>query len=527
VLTHDFAIQAQDPPSSAAERIRELNKQIEQIRADFEIEFNAKRNVAIQKLQTIQDHHARETKLDEAVAVRDLIRGLKTVGLDSLDKLLARVNPSASNPKGPVTGAVFLTPQSVEIVRALEQDAGPLREKMEGEIAVVRGNAIQKLTKIQADCTRQGQLDAAIEIRDFIFRLTNAGAPSISNPNGSVTNVRSPQDKISRKDALPPPQAAEVMTKLDEETKQLQGQLENDAAAQCEIAIRKLQEIQDFHTKEAKLDEAVAIRDSIRFLKNRRPPKQPIREMPGQQNGPTDQVPASTNAELPFQASETIKALMRQLEQYHSKVETKIAARRALAIRKLQELQDSYSRETKLNEAVATREQIRNLKSAGLKRLPDPGSLVNYRGQIGKVLIFEVTGSMNGSIYGTDIYTDDSSLSAAAVHANALKVGETGLVKVTILAGQDSYASTIRNGVRSSTWNQYPGSFKVQALFRGSRPPLGTEPERGRPAPIPEVPRLGEQLPGGLVPPAAPGLQGGAANAAGALVPVFRRNDEK
>ena len=40
-------------------------------------------------------------------------------------------------------------------------------------------------------------------------------------------------------------------------------------------------------------------------------------------------------------------------------------------------------------------------------------------------LVCEVTGSSQGTVWGTDLYTDDSSIPAAAVHAGVLKDGET------------------------------------------------------------------------------------------------------
>ncbi len=92
---------------------------------------------------------------------------------------------------------------------------------------------------------------------------------------------------------------------------------------------------------------------------------------------------------------------------------------------------------------------------------PGPDNLINLGGEVGKVYLFKVTGTNSGSIYGTDIYTLDSQLSTAAVHAGALKVGQTGIIKVTILAGQNSYQQTTRHGITSYSWGSYNGSYKV------------------------------------------------------------------
>lgn len=96
--------------------------------------------------------------------------------------------------------------------------------------------------------------------------------------------------------------------------------------------------------------------------------------------------------------------------------------------------------------------------------LPDPGDLSLYRGQTGKVLTFEVTGDAAGSVWGDGVYTDDSRLAAVAVHAGLLQPGETGLVRVEILPGEDSYEGATRNGVDSGTYATWPGSFRVLPL---------------------------------------------------------------
>ena len=93
--------------------------------------------------------------------------------------------------------------------------------------------------------------------------------------------------------------------------------------------------------------------------------------------------------------------------------------------------------------------------------LADPGDLSGYRGQNGTVLTFEVTGDASGAVWGSDVYTDDSRLSSAAVHAGVLQPGEAGLVRVEILAGQESYEGSTRNGVASGSYARWEGSFRV------------------------------------------------------------------
>ena len=178
--------------------------------------------------------------------------------------------------------------------------------------------------------------------------------------------------------------------------------------------------------------------------------------------------------DLPPAASALLKTFDQESDQIRARIEAEIAAKREVLIQQLQAMQDGYTREAKLDEAVAIRDEIRKLRRSGMTVISYPteggyGGLITYRGQNGKVLHFEVIGSNSGSIYGTDIYTDDSDLSTAAVHAGLLKVGEKGVIKVTILPGQASHSSSTRHGITSSPWSAYPGSYKVEPIPGGSR----------------------------------------------------------
>lgn len=90
---------------------------------------------------------------------------------------------------------------------------------------------------------------------------------------------------------------------------------------------------------------------------------------------------------------------------------------------------------------------------------PDPGTLTVWRGRNGQIASFAVTGSLNGTIWGTDIYTDDSSLAVAAVHAGLLLPGQTGIVTVVIRPGQNAYAGSPRNGAQSQNFGSWNGSY--------------------------------------------------------------------
>ena len=97
--------------------------------------------------------------------------------------------------------------------------------------------------------------------------------------------------------------------------------------------------------------------------------------------------------------------------------------------------------------------------ASGGAALPDPGNLTSYRQQVGQTLAFSVTGATSGSVWGSGVYTDDSSLAAAAVHAGVLMPGQAGTVQVTILPGQQSYQGSTMNGVQSRNYGSWSGSY--------------------------------------------------------------------
>ncbi len=66
----------------------------------------------------------------------------------------------------------------------------------------------------------------------------------------------------------------------------------------------------------------------------------------------------------------------------------------------------------------------------------------------------------SGSVWGTDIYTTDSSICRSAIQAGVITL-TGGPVKVQLSPGQPSYVGTAKNGVTSSAWGAYEKSFKV------------------------------------------------------------------
>ena len=80
----------------------------------------------------------------------------------------------------------------------------------------------------------------------------------------------------------------------------------------------------------------------------------------------------------------------------------------------------------------------------------------------GSVYRFLVTGNARaGSIWGTNVYTNDSSLATAAVHAGVLADGQTGVIRVVIGTGQYKFVGSVANGVSSNDYSAYPSWYSV------------------------------------------------------------------
>lgn len=166
--------------------------------------------------------------------------------------------------------------------------------------------------------------------------------------------------------------------------------------------------------------------------------------------------------DLPVEAREAVKEFQSQTSKIREDAEKEIASRRQRAIRDLDQLQAKLSQENKTDQAIAIREKIRHLRIAHLKTSPNPGNLSRYGSQIGQTFYFDVIGKANGTAWGTDVYTSDSSLAAAAVHAGVLKEGQRGVVRVTIVKSPESFQGTERNGIRTLDFGSYPVSYKVR-----------------------------------------------------------------
>lgn len=84
----------------------------------------------------------------------------------------------------------------------------------------------------------------------------------------------------------------------------------------------------------------------------------------------------------------------------------------------------------------------------------------NLRGKNGSRFTFRCPASqMVDAIYGTDVYTDDTRICLAGVHAGVIS-RNGGILTIEIMPGQSSYSSSTKNGLTSKGWGEYQGSYR-------------------------------------------------------------------
>ena len=88
-------------------------------------------------------------------------------------------------------------------------------------------------------------------------------------------------------------------------------------------------------------------------------------------------------------------------------------------------------------------------------------SMVSF--ETGKTYKFKCPSSgKESTVWGTDIYTLDSSICNAAVHAGKLTSESGGSVMIELRPGESSYKGTTRNGIKTNDYGKYGQSFVVK-----------------------------------------------------------------
>ena len=84
---------------------------------------------------------------------------------------------------------------------------------------------------------------------------------------------------------------------------------------------------------------------------------------------------------------------------------------------------------------------------------------MNKRGKIGESYGYKIKGSNEGTVWGDGIYSDDSNIAKAAVLEGKCNLGEEKLVFIKIIEGKSSYGSCTKNGISTSSWGNWEGSY--------------------------------------------------------------------
>lgn len=363
----------EDLPKAIQEVLKQYQEEAAAIEKGVEPAIQKKREKAATELKKIQDTYCKEAKLDEAVAVRDVIRNLQAGG---------HMEPGEG-----------LVPAVNEILKAHQQEEAEIYEKAEADAKKWKEKTLAELQKLQDTYCRDAKLDEAVAVRSVIRGFLDGGASAVRADPGNLAHPESDIGKVFYYNVI------------------------------------------GYNVKDATATGAIYGSDVY--------------------------VPGSTLSMVAVHAG-VLK------EGQHGIVKVTVLAG-----------QQGYAATTRngitSNAYGAATSSFKVERAYGFlpkigygKVLADPGTLSTYRGQNGKVFLFEVTGRNDLSIAGTDIYTDDSGLATAAVHAGVLNVGQTGVVRVTIMPGQTNYVAATRNGVNSIASPNYPGSYKVErARVRG------------------------------------------------------------
>jgi hypothetical protein len=86
----------------------------------------------------------------------------------------------------------------------------------------------------------------------------------------------------------------------------------------------------------------------------------------------------------------------------------------------------------------------------------------DFRGLIGQQVEFVCPpGGSPATLWGTDIYTDDSSVCTAAAHVGVIDLATGGTVTIEMRPGEAQYTGSTRNGVTSLSYPSWDSSFVV------------------------------------------------------------------
>jgi hypothetical protein len=125
----------------------------------------------------------------------------------------------------------------------------------------------------------------------------------------------------------------------------------------------------------------------------------------------------------------------------------------------VQELVNYFDRRGKLSQR-----QLRRLLEQGFLAADAPPTMMELCDAVGSTFFFRVHGQTEGQLWGTDLYTGDSNVAVAAVHAGLVKPGQSAVIRVTIVAPPAQFTGSVRNGVTSHDFGRFGSAYRLAAV---------------------------------------------------------------
>jgi hypothetical protein len=128
-------------------------------------------------------------------------------------------------------------------------------------------------------------------------------------------------------------------------------------------------------------------------------------------------------------------------------------------VKVIQELVQWFGRRGLLSEA-----DLAALNEQGLLAQDAPRTMLEHCGRVGRGWCFRVVGELDGPVWGTDVYTGDSSVASAAVHAGLVEPGASAVLRVVVVEPPERFEGSLRHGVASRDYARYDAAFRFEAM---------------------------------------------------------------
>lgn len=125
----------------------------------------------------------------------------------------------------------------------------------------------------------------------------------------------------------------------------------------------------------------------------------------------------------------------------------------------IQELVAHFARRGRLAPA-----DLDSLLEQGLLAHDAPRTMIEHCGRLGRIWCFRVVGDTEGPLWGTDVYTGDSSVAAAAVHSGLVEPGATAVLRAVVVEPPPRFGGSLRHGVTSRDYERFGTAFRLERM---------------------------------------------------------------